>query len=39
VTFYSRYGDVFALVCVLLTLVGTADAIAFRWRRRPAEAK
>ncbi len=39
VTFYSRHGDVFALACVALALIGTADSIAFRWRRRPGQTK
>lgn len=38
VTFYTRWGDVFALLCLLWTLVGGAGA-AYRWiaRRRAAD--
>jgi len=32
VTFYSRYGDVFAWACVIISLVGGVCALAFRAR-------
>jgi len=34
VSFYSCYGDLFAGLCALLTLVGLADAIGYRWKSK-----
>lgn len=39
VAFYSRHGDIFAMACVLLALVGTLDSWILRWMPGRARAE
>jgi len=34
ITFYSQYGDVFALICTILALVGLADTVLADWGKQ-----
>jgi len=37
VTFYSRYGDVFAILCAIIAIVAASLAVSFALNQRPTE--